>query len=70
MPLILVPVMKWLGFEAPPPSPLDFILVGSLSIAIASLSRHLFEYPINHLKRHFEYVPAPNAKHPYASASQ
>jgi peptidoglycan/LPS O-acetylase OafA/YrhL len=70
MPLILVPVMKWLGFEAPPPGPLNFILAGSLSIAIASLSWYLFEYPINRLKRHFAYVPVPNAEHPYASVSQ
>ncbi|MEO8354719.1 MAG: acyltransferase [Chloroflexota bacterium] len=60
MPLILVPVLNGLGFKLQTPGPLNFILASALTIAVASISWHLFEYPINNLKRYFQYGPAPN----------
>jgi peptidoglycan/LPS O-acetylase OafA/YrhL len=55
-PLILVPVLAPFGYQLQVPGFRNFILSGLLTIAVASLSWHWFELPINNLKRHFQYI--------------
>jgi peptidoglycan/LPS O-acetylase OafA/YrhL len=71
VPLMLVPILAWFGYELVIPGRLNFLLSSVLTIAIASLSWHLFEFPINGLKRYFEYLPKPAAEalHPQFSGN-
>lgn len=55
-PLILVPLLSRFGYEMPVPGFTSFVLSGLLTIAVASLSWHWLEQPINNLKRYFQYA--------------
>lgn len=57
MPLILVPVLGRFGYELYVPGRMNFILSTILTIAIASISWHWIEAPINGLKKRFTYSP-------------
>lgn len=56
-PLALVPLLALFGIQLQVPSMTNFLLSTLLTIAIAALSWHLLELPINNLKRHFSYAP-------------
>jgi len=56
VPILLLWVGKRLGLEfTGEPRLLNFVLVSSVTVAIAALSWRLFERPINDLKRYFPY---------------
>jgi len=59
-PLVLVPILARFGYELQVPGIRNFALSGILTIAVASLSWHWIELPINNLKRHFQYKSASN----------
>ena len=61
--LILVPLLSRIGFNLPVPGFSNFVLSSLLTIAVASLSWHWIEQPINNLKRYFQYGSGP-ADHP------
>ena len=60
-PLILVHVLAGFGYELSVPGLGNFILSSLLTVAVASLSWHLLELPINKLKRHFQYISPANS---------
>jgi peptidoglycan/LPS O-acetylase OafA/YrhL len=55
MPVVLFYVLKWTHVSLPEIPFFRFLLLSAMSIAVASLSWHLMESPINRLKRYFEY---------------
>jgi peptidoglycan/LPS O-acetylase OafA/YrhL len=57
VPLPLLALFSWFGIPYRVPSLTNFVLSTLLTVAVASLSWHLFELPINNLKRRFEYSP-------------
>ena len=61
--LILVPLLSHFGFNLPVPGFSNFVLSSLLTIAVASLSWHWIEQPINNLKRYFQYGSG-HAGHP------
>jgi peptidoglycan/LPS O-acetylase OafA/YrhL len=61
-PLLLVAFFDLIGVPYRVPRFGNFIVSSALAIAIASLSWHLFELPINNLKRRFEYGAGADAR--------
>ena len=57
-PLILVPLLARVGIDLFVPGFKNFVLSGVLTIAVAALSWHLLELPINNFKRYFQYRSA------------
>lgn len=55
MPWVLGKAFRRLGWSFPPPGPLRFVLAGLATVLVAMASWHLFERPINNLKRLFPY---------------
>jgi peptidoglycan/LPS O-acetylase OafA/YrhL len=60
-PLFLIFIFKQIGIPYQVPSFLNYVLSTVLTIVLASLSWHLFELPINNLKRYFQYTSKPAA---------
>jgi peptidoglycan/LPS O-acetylase OafA/YrhL len=58
---VLFYVLKFSHFPLPEHSVARFFVLMAMSIAVASISWHFFESPINRLKRYFEYE-RPRAK--------
>jgi peptidoglycan/LPS O-acetylase OafA/YrhL len=55
MPWLLGGIARRLGIGFPQPGWTRFALAGAATLAVAVISWHLFERPINDLKRHFPY---------------
>jgi peptidoglycan/LPS O-acetylase OafA/YrhL len=55
MPWVLDKAFRKAGWTFPAPGPLRFVLAGLATLLVATASWHLFERPINSLKRHFPY---------------
>jgi peptidoglycan/LPS O-acetylase OafA/YrhL len=55
MPWALTKAFLQLGLTFPPPGPTRFVLTSVVAVAVAMLSWHLLEHPINRLKRYFPY---------------
>ena len=64
VPPILVAIFGRLGIPFHTPGLLSFIVSGTVSVLIASLSWRLFELPINSLKNRFPYAARPAALSP------
>jgi peptidoglycan/LPS O-acetylase OafA/YrhL len=56
MPVILFYLLKWSQLSLREDSGLRFLLLLGMSVAVASVSWHFFESPINAYKRYFEYA--------------
>lgn len=65
VPPILVAIFERLGIPFHTPGFISFIISGTISVLIASLSWHLFEPPINNLKNRFPYAARPAAISPF-----
>ncbi len=57
VPFLIAPVFSALGLQYDTPGPTNFLFSSLVAIGVASLSWHVFEFPINSLKRHFDYEP-------------
>jgi peptidoglycan/LPS O-acetylase OafA/YrhL len=57
VPFLIAPFFTGLGFQFDTPGPTKFLVSSLVTIGFASLSWHAFEFPINNLKRHFQYAP-------------
>jgi peptidoglycan/LPS O-acetylase OafA/YrhL len=57
IPFLIAPFFSTLGFQYDNPGPINFLLSSLVAIGFAALSWHVFEYPINNLKRYFQYSP-------------
>ncbi len=57
VPFLIAPFFSAMGFRYEMPGPTNFILSSLVAIGFAALSWHIFEFPINNLKRHFQYSP-------------
>jgi peptidoglycan/LPS O-acetylase OafA/YrhL len=55
MPWVLTKVFRQVGWAFPGPGPWRFVLASLATVLVAMASWHLFERPINNLKRHFPY---------------
>jgi peptidoglycan/LPS O-acetylase OafA/YrhL len=62
VPLLLVLIFEQCGIDYHKTGLLNFVLLSLVTFGIASLSWHLFELPINDLKRYFEYSPRPTVE--------
>ncbi len=65
--LMLIPLLGKFGYEIQDLSRTNFVLSGLVTIVIASISWHLFEQPINNLKRHFQYSAPSTSRTPEQS---
>jgi peptidoglycan/LPS O-acetylase OafA/YrhL len=68
LPWVLARVFARAGLTFPAPGAKRFVIASAATVAIAAASWHLFEAPINALKRHVRYEPAVPSGEPHPTA--
>jgi peptidoglycan/LPS O-acetylase OafA/YrhL len=57
VPFLIAPYFSAIGIHYETPGLTNFLLSSFVAITCAALSWHVFEFPINNLKRYFRYSP-------------